>query len=128
YLGAVVKKLSQASGVEVRAGSQDGAVDHIVSISAENLPLGELMDALCALHSYRSAEWQWYRSGEEGHYIYTLERPRSARDLSIRLRRMIQDEFEHDVGLLIQAALASPEQRPAIVRLFVNESCGGDQA
>jgi hypothetical protein len=127
YVGAMLERLSKLSGVELHASENDGAADELVSIYADKVPLHEVMEALWSLLSYRQAEWKWVRSGSSDSYVYTLERPRPARELASKLRAMIQDEFEHDVRLLIQAAHAQPNERRTIIRRYVNESAGGDQ-
>jgi hypothetical protein len=116
HIGQLVERLSEKSQVEVAAGDPgDGAADERVSVYLRNVPLGDVMDGLYALMSYRSAEWHWRRTrtGGKGVLRYRLVQGRDAQLLGARLDQGVQDRFEAHAAAMLALLKMDPEDREA---------------
>lgn len=107
----LLKELSAQTGVELTADTRDEASGVPLSVFLRKVRLGDALDALWSLNSYKGATWHWERDGKPEAYSYRLLRPLAARDFAERIRGEIQDRFERQADTLIAAAKATPEER-----------------
>lgn len=110
HIGELMEHLARQSGVAVAASDATGAGDAEVTVALHDVPLGDAMDALWSLVSYQSAEWEWRRSGDAGHYEYQLARSDAARSLASAMKAQIQGDVENQAKTLIDALKMSPEE------------------
>jgi hypothetical protein len=111
YVGELLERLSEQSGVALSAGERDGSADVQIMVCWKEIPLADAMNALWSLLSYRDAVWRWQREGGPGQYRYQLQQPRAARQLAERLRKQIQNLFESHAETMLELAQMSPEER-----------------
>ncbi len=115
-VGDVLERLAKQTGVPVRADERSGASDPEVTVYLRDLPLGDALDALWSLVSYKDAEWWWEREGKPGAYEYVLTRPLSAQRLPQRLRDRFQAEFEAEAEAYRAAQALTPEQQKELAK------------
>jgi hypothetical protein len=116
YTAELVKSLAEASGISLSTGTRDGSGDVVVSAVLREVPLGDVMDALWSLVSYRGARWHWIRRGEGSDYSYVLTRPRAAQLLPDRLRLEMQMEFERHAESMLNLLDVPPDQLQHLAR------------
>ncbi len=59
YLGDLLKKISEQSGVTLTVSDKGRAADTQVTVFAKDMPVGAVMDRLWSLLSYQGALWYW---------------------------------------------------------------------
>ena len=111
YLGEFIERLAGETGVDISMDNRDEGSGAVICAYLSRIPLGDVMDALWSLNSFRGAEWHWQRSGEAGKYRYRFMRTDSAKNLAGKLRQSIQSSFEQEAALLQVSAKLSPEER-----------------
>lgn len=115
-IGQLLRRLAATSGVAIDANQSDGAADCLVSIWVRNAPLGDVLQGLWSLVSYRRAEWRWERSGKPGEWRYELVRPMRARKFATAVQSEIGAEFEKQASAVIDSLSASPSERAALAK------------
>ena len=110
YVGELIEKLSNQSGVALTADEAGGAADVDVTVSLDHVPLGDAMEALWSLVSYQDAEWDWERIGKEGRYKYRLVQPEAARLLPNTLHDQVDKEVQAQTKNLLDALKMTPDQ------------------
>jgi hypothetical protein len=115
YIGDLLRRLSKETGIDIAADENDGASDIEIAAFLNQAPIGEVMNSVWSLVSYKGAIWHWARTGDAGTFKYVLTRPSSARTYSQRLQREIQDDFEKQASVMLEAAKLSPEERKKCV-------------
>lgn len=116
-VGELLERLTQSTGVSLLAGyERDGTADEKVSVFIRNVPLGNLMDGLYSLLSYRIGEWHWQRTGAKGNYRYRFLQTRQAQILAIRLGEKLQSGFEDHAAKMLSAIEKSPVELEAYLR------------
>ena len=114
YVGELLERLAKQAQIEITPGSgKDGAGDDVIVAYVDEVAVGDVMDALWSLLSYRGATWHWKRVGRKGKYGYELVRPLNARRLSAVLRQQAQRDFEDLSRSLLATTRLTPEQRRA---------------
>ncbi len=115
YLGEFLERLSRETGISLEAGSNgDGAGDPRISVYLSQVPVGDAMNALWSLVSYKNARWHWSRTGTRGQYRYRLLRTRPAQLFGALLQQQAQADFEAHAGTMLSAVQMSPEQQRQI--------------
>lgn len=114
YLGELLETVSEQTGVSLTAGDRDSAGGELIYVRLHNIPLGDLVNALWSLVSYKHAYWDWERTGEAGSFQYRLTRPRAAQLFAARLREQIQQGFEDEAVARLKGLHATPEERAAL--------------
>jgi hypothetical protein len=128
YVGELLEKLSAQTGVIISASERDGAADEQIAVFLPGVRLGDALDVLWSLLSYKAASYHWERNGEPSNYHYRLVRPSNAQRLPARLSGLSQEIFEQMTAMLMDASTAEPEVRKQIVARMVKELLQGDQA
>lgn len=109
FVGELLERLSRQTGVDLAADEWSSAGGDVVTVSWRGVRLADAMDALWSLFSYHNAEWNWRRSGQDGHYAYTLTRA-DARGYAERLQGEVQNDFEAQVAHLLDDLNLTPDQ------------------
>lgn len=130
YVGELLEQISKRSGVVISASERDGATDEQVFVCLVNTKLGDCLDALWSLLSYKDAEYYWARTGEAGRYQYKLGRSQGAQKLAGRLLDLTQELFEKQANILVSALNVTPNERKVIVQKMVHDllAADGDEA
>ncbi len=118
-ISELTAQLAARAHITVASDDRDPAAQEHLAVFLRDVPLGDAMNALWSLMSYRRAEWLWSRQGTPGAYRYVLVRPLAARRFAEGLVNWMQDTFEAQAALLEKAALLSPEQRAAFIHAHV---------
>lgn len=126
--GELLEKLSTAGGVSLTADARDGAADAQVAVFVKDRPLGEEMEQLWSLLSFKEAQWRWERNGAPGAFEYTLRRPLSAQNLGAQLHERIQRQFEDDTAAFMDVAPLKPEERKRRIGDRIKQEYGWDDA
>ncbi len=128
YIGDLLELLTKQTSVALSAGRRDGSENAQIFINVRNIRLGDCLDGIWSLLSYKRAEYRWERTGEPGKYEYHLLRPVGAQKLAERLRSLAQTLFEQHAERMLAAAEASPHERETIVRTMVGNIFGADES
>lgn len=112
YLGELLEELSRQTGVALSAGDRDAAAGEKVIVRLQNVPLGDVMEALWSLFSYKHAYWDWEPVKTTGSETveYRMLRPRAAQLFARSMREAIQKDFEGEAALLLAGLEMTPEQ------------------
>lgn len=116
YVGEFLECLSEQSRVALVADEKDSAADDQVMVFLKDIPLGDAMNALWSLMSYKGTAWHWRRSGKPGDFRYQLRRPPAAQQLAAHLRQEVQNAFEAHASTMLAATHMTPEQRRKAVK------------
>ena len=117
-VGELLERLSKQSGVALAADDESAAGSDAVTVSLQDVPLVDALDALWSLFSYKHMEWDWRRTppkqaqgkGAGGGYTYRLARPDYARSQAERLRAQVQTDFEAQAQQLFTALDLPPDR------------------
>lgn len=120
-VGELLEQLSAQAGVILSAEDRDGTAGEQVSVFLRDVSLGDAMDALWSLFSYKRAEWHWRRLGKEGDFRYQLQRPVAARQFATRLQKITQEEFEAQAEVILTSLRMTPEQREKFLKKYAEE-------
>jgi hypothetical protein len=131
HIGELLKRVSEQARVTLVAGDPgDGAADERVSVYLREVPLGDVLESLYSLMSYRSAEWHWRRTrpGGKDAFSYRLVQGRDAQLLGARLDQGVQERFETHAAAMLALLNMDPAERdaylkkdPVAARLFTGE-------
>jgi hypothetical protein len=117
FVGELLEKLSQQTGVTITASDKDGADGERIAVYLKDTPLFDALDSLWALLSYRKAEWAWEVTGDKPErYAYRLVRPLAARNLSVKVQEEIQRDFERHASMMLQGIHLKPEERKQLAK------------
>jgi len=111
YVGEVMERLSAQTGVDVKANLMDGASDPKICVFLDGVSLGDALDSIYSVLSYRGAEWIWECSGVSGSYTYLLRQPAKARSFAERMHKLVVGDFCKETEDLIRFARMSPAER-----------------
>lgn len=110
FVGELLEKLSQQTGVTITASDKDGADGERIAVYLKDTPLFDALDSLWALLSYRRAEWMWEVTGDKPErYAYHLVRPLAARNLPVKVQDEIQRDFERHASMMLQGIHLKPK-------------------
>lgn len=111
FLGELAERLTQQTGVSISVVGE-GAADYRLCCAVRDRPLGDVLDALWSLMSYRQAEWHWERRKGVAGYSYCLLRTLPARRLAGELRAQIDEQFIGHYERMMRAVAAPGEPGP----------------
>ena len=79
-LGELLAKYSEQTGVRIHTDERDPLSGLRLCVACDKMPLGDMLDSLWSLLSYRDAAWKWERSGKPGAFQYEFTPSRAALD------------------------------------------------
>ncbi len=115
-LEEVLASLKSQTGVQVGCGTKDGTAEVPVAAFCKQMPLGDVLNSLWSLVSYKKGEWAWKRSGSAGSYAYRLAMTPEALATRERLRSFVWTEWVREVKLLLQASVGTPAEQQAALK------------
>lgn len=107
-MGELLERLSTLSGVALTMDNRVAASGVSLCLSVKQMPLADVMNALWSVVSLQKTAWRWEKTEEAKtaapRYWLISGEPNG-------LHARIQDAYEKQVALLVQAANASPDER-----------------
>ncbi len=109
----VLASLKSQTGVQVGCGTKDGTAEVPIAAFCKQMPLGDVLNSLWSLVSYKKGEWAWKRSWSVGRYAYRLAMTPEAQATRERLRSFAWNEYVREVKALLRASGGSAAERQA---------------
>ncbi len=110
-LGELLDKLSEQSGVTLNMDTRDPISGLKLFVVCDKTPIGDVLDRLWSLLSFRDATWKWERTGKTGAYRYQFIQTRAAAGFPQRMKQLAQEAFETHAANMIAIAALPPEER-----------------
>lgn len=112
----LLKEIAGQAKVKVEADPDDGAADVHVQTYCTDLALGDAMNALWSLLSYRKGEWAWERKGEPQEFTYRLTKPVRAQKYEDGRRDWIWGTLRNHLTLVLGAVDGTDQQKSATLQ------------
>ena len=115
-LGQLLEKLSIQTGVNLSAQEDEPGSGIRLCVFLRNVPLGDAMNAVWSLLSYRKADWDWDWHDAPDKRRYVLVQSRESKNLAALLRSEVQTAYEDEAATLLSTLNMTDKERKQLAK------------